>query len=586
MTPSNSLIDGRARARRPRAAALILATCWITAVANAAPDPGIDLPGMDRTVTPGDDFFRHANGVWLKTTEIPADRGSHGVGAIVTDLTNERTVELIQQAAAGTAAAGSAARKIGDYYASFMDLPAIEATGLRPLQPAFDRIAAIRDVRDLSRVLGGTLRADVDALNSTNFYTDNLFGLWVAQDFNEPKRYVPFLLQGGLDMPDREYYVDPSPRMAEIRAKHQAHIAAVLKLAGLADADARAARIFDLERRIAEAHWKREDSEDVRKANNPWTRKTFDTAAPGLDWTAFFAEAGLAGQDDFIVWQPSAVTGIAALVASQPLESWKDYLTFHAIEHSASILPDAFGDRELQLPRHGARRHPAAPRPLEEGGVGRRTSRSERRSARLYVERHFPPAAKARAEEMVTNIQAAFARRIDSLDWMTAATKAQAKAKLAVLKVGVGYPDRWLDYSDLEVVRGDAFGNLQRAEMFEYRRNLREARPSRRPRRVGDDAADRQRRQPARDERDELPGRHPAAAVLRPRAAGGHGLRRHRRHHRPRDQPQLRRPGRAVRRPGTPEELVDRRGPRALPRPPPQSSSSSTTRTARCPTSP
>ena len=419
---------------------------------------------------------------WLEAgTPLILAEGLHGVRKlraafpgvpIVADLTNDRTVELIQQAAGGTPATGSAARKIGDYYTSFMDLPAIEARGLRPLQPAFDRIAAIGDVRGLSRVLGGTLQADVDAMNSTNFYTDNLFGLWVAQDFNDATRYVPFLLQGGLDMPDRDYYVDPSPRMAEIRTKYEAHIAAVLKLAGLADAGARAARIFDLERRIAEAHWKREESEDVRRANNPWTRKQFDTTAPGIDWTAFFAEAGLAGQEDFIVWQPSAVTGISALVASQPLASWKDYLTFHAIEHSAAVLPDAFGRESFNF--HGT----------VLGGTPQRRDRWKRAVSatnfalgeavgQLYAQRYFPPAAKARAEGMVHNILAAFGRRIDTLDWMTAATKARAKAKLAVLKIGVGYPDRWIDYAGLEVVRGDAFGNQQRAETFEYRRNLR-----------------------------------------------------------------------------------------------------------------
>jgi putative endopeptidase len=459
---------------RSRIAVLILIAGWTAGVAQAETPsaPGIDLAGMDRSVAPGDDFFRYANGTWLKTTEIPADRGSYGAGGIVTDLTNARTVQLIQKAAAAGAPGGSAARKIGDYYASFMDLPAIEAKGLRPLQPAFERIAAVQDVRGLSRVLGGTLRADVDAMNATNYYTDNLFGLWVAQDFNDSTRYVPFLLQGGLDMPDREYYLDPSPRMAEIRTRYRAHVAAVLKLADLADADARAARVFALERDIAEAHWKREDTEDIRKANNPWTRSQFDTAAPGIDWTAFFAEAGLAGQDDFIVWQPSAVAGLSALVASQPLGTWKDYLVFHAIEHAAGVLPDAFGVESFNF--HGT----------VLGGTPQRRDRWKRAVSatnvalgdavgQLYVERYFPPAAKARAEEMVTNILAAFGRRIDTLDWMTAATRAQARAKLAVLKVGVGYPDRWIDYSGLDVVRGDAFGNQQRAEMFEYRRNLR-----------------------------------------------------------------------------------------------------------------
>jgi predicted metalloendopeptidase len=456
----------------PAYVAIALSVAVPLAAADApAASVGIDLAGMDRSVKPGDDFFRYANGTWLKTTEIPADRGSYSVGWIVTDRNNQRTVDLIQQVASGNAADGSPERKIGDYYATFMDLPAIEAQGIRPLQPALERIAAIKDVRDLSRVLGGSIRADVDAFNATNYYTDNIFGVWIAQDVNDETRYVPYILQGGLDMPDRDYYVDPSPRMVEIRDKHKPHIAAMLKLAGIGDAEARAARIFDLERRIAEAHWTREDSENIKKTINPWTRRQFDTAAPGIDWTEFFAAAELAGRNDFMVWQPSAVTGISALVASQPLQTWKDYLAFHAIEHAASVLPDAFGQEAFAF--HGT----------VLGGAPQRTDRWKRAVAstnvalgeavgRLYTEKYFPPAAKARLEEMVRNIAAAFSRRIDALTWMAPETRAQAKAKLAVLKVGVGYPDSWRDYGNLRIVRGDAYGNLQRAEIDEYRRNL------------------------------------------------------------------------------------------------------------------
>jgi predicted metalloendopeptidase len=434
--------------------------------------PGLDLSGVDRTVRPGEDFFAYANGAWLKTTEIPADRAAYGVGGVVTELTSERTATLIKQAEKAHAAKGSAAQKVGDYYASFMDDAAIEAKGLTPLKPTLDRIAALADRAALSRFLGSTLRADVDALNNTNFYTDNLFGLWIAQDLDEPTRYVPFLLQGGLDMPDRIYYVDPSPRMAEIRTKHQAHIAKILEIAGIPDAAGRAARIFDLERRIAEAHWSREDSSDVKKNNNHWTRAELDTAAPGLDWTEYLAAAGLGGQKLFAIWQPSAVTGLSALVASQPLETWKDYLAFHALEHSAAVLPRAFGEEAFAF--HGT----------VLAGIPQRRDRWKRAVdatsnalgdavGQLYAEKYFPPASKRRVEGMVRNIMAAFSRRIDALDWMAPATKARAKEKLAVLEVGVGYPDKWIDYSALDIVRGDAFGNDQRAELFELQRNLR-----------------------------------------------------------------------------------------------------------------
>src|SRR6266545_2830207 len=242
-------------------------------------DLGIDLQGMDRAAAPGDDFYQYANGTWMKTTEIPADRAAWGADAILTDLTNERTADLIKEAAESKA---PGARKVGDYYASYMDEAGIEAKGLRPLQPTLHRIAAIADREALARYLGGTLRADVDALNATDMYTDNVLGLWVAQDLNDPRRYLPFLMQGGLDVPDRAYYLDASPRMESIRAKLKDHIATVLDLAKVEDAQARAARIYDLERRIAEVHASREDSGDVKKSNNHWPRSRFETAAPGI----------------------------------------------------------------------------------------------------------------------------------------------------------------------------------------------------------------------------------------------------------------------------------------------------------------
>ena len=434
--------------------------CLIASAALAA-SPGIDLEGMDRSVSPGDDFFRHANGTWLRTTEIPADRGTYGTGSKVAELTNERTVALIQ----------GAGGRVGDYYASFMDAAAIEQKGLRPVQPILGRIRAIADRKALSRYLGSTLRADVDAMNATNFYTDNLLGLWVAQDFDDPTRYVPFLLQGGLDMPDRAYYVDESPRMETIRAKHREHVANVLALAKVDGAPERAERVAALEKRIAQAHWKREESEDVKKANNHWPRSRFDTAAPGIDWAEYFDAAALGAQKDFVVWQPSAVTGLSALVASEPLETWKDYLVFHALEHWSAVLPDAFGKERFAF--HGTvlagtpQRRERWKTAVDATGIALGDAVGE-----LYVGKYFPPRSKALAEEMVANIMTAFGKRIDSLAWMAPETKAKARAKLAILKVGVGYPDRWTDYSALDIVRGDAFGNAARAEMFEYRRNL------------------------------------------------------------------------------------------------------------------
>jgi putative endopeptidase len=312
---------------------ILAALVALAAVSPQAAPPGMDVAGMDRSVTPGADFFAYANGTWLKTTEIPPDRASYSTGAIVSAVTEKRTVELIQRAPKGS--------PVGDFYASFMDEAAIEKAGLAPLAPALDRIRAITDKHALAGFLGSTLRADVDALNATNLTTDNVLGLWVAQDLDNPKQYVPFLLQGGLDMPDRDYYLDASPKMAELRKKYLAHVEAILKLAKAGDAKVKAAGVFDLERKIAEAHATREDSGEVRKGNNHWARGEFAIKAPGLDWEAYFGAAGLREAQTFVVWQPRAVTGLAALVSSEPLDTWKDYLTFHAVEHHASVLQKA-----------------------------------------------------------------------------------------------------------------------------------------------------------------------------------------------------------------------------------------------------
>ena len=453
-----------------------LATTLLVAAPPAkgrpTPNRGLDLPGMDLAVPPGESFFAYANGGWEKRTEIPPDRGSYGVGNEVADLTDQRTAALIKAASAAKAPAGSELRKIGDCYTSFMDEAAIEARGLRPMAPIFQAIAAIRDRRELARYLGTTLRADVDVLNATRLETPNLFGLWVAQDLDDPTRYAPFLLQGGLGLPERSYYLDPAPGMAEVRAQYLSHVTAMLRLAGEADAPAKAAAVLDLETHMARAHVSREVTGDVLKGNNHWTRADFSRKAPGLDWETYFAAAGLQRPEVFVVWQPSAFTGLSALTAEAPLETWKAYLTFHALQEWSRVLPKAISTQSFSF--YG-RILSGASQPRERWVLGvAATNRALGEAVgKAYVARHFPLAEKARAQRMVANLIAAFRTRIQQLDWMSPATKAKALAKLATLKVGVGYPDRWRDYRTLKIVAGDAFGNAQRADQFEYRRNLR-----------------------------------------------------------------------------------------------------------------
>lgn len=451
------------------------------ATPEAAPTPakpapkyggfGFDTAGMDRAVAPGDNFYSYANGGWMKTTEIPADRGSYSTFNVLGEMATARTRAIVEDQAKANAPAGSEARKIGDYYASFMDEAAIEAAGATPLEPELARIAAIKTRADLSRELGATLRADVDALNATDYATDRLFGLWVAEDMNDTSKYRPYLMQGGLGLPDRAYYLDQSDRFKDIRAKYVSHIARMLTLAGQNDGEAKAARILALETAIAKAHWTVEATGDVAKANNVWTRADLSSKAPGIDWPAWLAGAGLSDQETFGAWQPSAIAGISKLVAGQPVAVWKDYLAFHAIERGAPYLSKAFVDEHFAF--NGAVLA-GTPQQRErwKRGVDNTSTALGEAVGKIYVERYFTPEAKAQVQEMVKNILAAFDKRIDRLDWMTPETKAKAKAKLAVFRVGVGYPDKWRDYSGLTITAGDAYGNWDRSELFEYRRNI------------------------------------------------------------------------------------------------------------------
>ncbi len=426
------------------------------------------LGGIDPSVKPGEDFYRYANGNWLATLVVPSGRQSYDTRAMLKERTSRQVRELIQDAAASHSAKGSLAQKVGDYYASFMDEAGIEAKGLTPLAEEMAAIAAITNKASLSAYLGSTLNSETDGLTAN---ADHVFGLWINQGFDGSEHNLPHFWQGGLGLPDRDNYLDPSPKFVELRAKYQAHIAAILKLAGFADAETRAARILSFETRMARTFAPDSDAADVFKQNNPWKRADFDVKAPGMHWEAYFKSAGLAGQSDFIVWQPSAVTGISALVDSEDLDQWRDYLRFHLVEHYASVLPrvaaaehSAFygnGLGGMQQPANRAEEAVDATNGVLAQAVGQ-----------LYAQVYFPPEARATAQAMVRDLIAAFRARIANLTWMSPQTKEKALAKLAVLEIGIGYPDTWIDYSTLDIVRGDAFGNARRAEAFNRKRNL------------------------------------------------------------------------------------------------------------------
>jgi endothelin-converting enzyme/putative endopeptidase len=446
----------------------------MTAYAQDAPAQeahGIAVANMDRSVKPGDDFYEYANSEWIKRTEIPPDRAGVGVFTKLSDLSNKHTAALIEEIAKSNPPAGSGARKVADLYNSYMDEATIETKDLAPLRPHLDAIAAIRDKRELAHALGETLRADVDALNNTNFHTANLVGLWVAPGFNDSEHYTAYLLQGGLQLPDREYYLADNEHMHNIRTQYQVHISAILRLAGFSDTDARATRIVELEHAIAQTHRSLADNQDIHKANNTWTQADFATKAPGLDWTEYFHGAGISQPARFIVWQPEAFTGESALVASTPLDTWKDWLAFHLIEAYAGVLPKALADERFAFFGKTLSGTPQQ-RPRWQRGVFMVNGLLGDAVGQIYAQRYFSPEAKAQAQAMVANLIAAYRKRIEALSWMDPATKAEAEAKLSTLYVGIGYPETWHDYSSYEVKADDIFGNIWRGSLSEYRREV------------------------------------------------------------------------------------------------------------------
>jgi len=467
---------------RAFAAALLLGAATITmgpvackmagteSVAMTGTALGIDAAAMDKAVKPGDDFYAYANGAWEKTAEIPADRSSIGGFLIADQQTEKQLADLLATIAKSDAAADSDEGRLRDFHRAFLDAAAIDAAGMAPIKPDLDRFAAINDVKGLSRVLGEQLRADVDPLNATNFQTENLFGAFITQSLAGGE-VMPYILQGGLGMPEREYFLSADPKMAELRGKYKAYIAEVLGLAGFADAAAKAQRVFDLEMKIAQAHASREESESFQKGATEWSRADFSAKAPGIDWEAFFTGANLPQQQKFAAYHAQSIPKLSALVASLPLDVWKDWLAFHQISSNADVMPariDAARFAFYGQALSGAK----APRPREKRALAALNAWMGDALGKLYVERHFPASAKGQVQGMVDGIKSAFAARVEALPWMAAATKKEAVEKVRTIEVGVGYPDNWKDYSGLKVDPGNAYANKMAASKLRYAQQL------------------------------------------------------------------------------------------------------------------
>lgn len=428
------------------------------AAARAADAPqfgtfGFDVAGMDRSVKPGDDFYTFANGTWGKTTAIPADKSNYGAFNILQDLSEERTRGILEEAARGSSS------KIGTAYATFIDRPAIDAKGLAPIRPWLAKVK-------------GVTKANYAALvaEASNAGIRGPFGAYVGQDDKRPEVYALSLGQAGLGLPDRDYYLKPDAKLAEAKAAYQAHIAKMLTLAGESDAEARAAALVAFETEIAKVSWTRIDSRDATKTYNLMTVADLSRSAPGFDFATYFKGLG-APVDSVIVAQPTAVAGIARLVAGAPVSVLRDQMMVRSLDEYAAVLPQAFDAESFAFYGTALSGTPEQQARWKRGVQFTSDALSDEVS-KIYVQRYFPPETKAAADQLVKNVIAAMDRRIDKLDWMAPETKVKAHAKLAAFMPKIGYPDRWRDFSGLTITRGDAFGNAWRSAQFERAYNI------------------------------------------------------------------------------------------------------------------
>ncbi len=448
------------------AAALLLIVSIRTG--SAAPDDSTGLAamktGMDSSSKPGDDFYQYANGGWLKATPLPPEQGAYGTTNMLRELNKRRVEEMLAELARPVKTRARLEQQVGDTCASLTDTTTIDARGLAALAGDLAIVDGIHDRASLATFLGHVTRLG----DGAGAPAESIFGVWIHQGFSEAERYLPHMQQGGLGLSNRDDYLDQAPAKLELRAKYRTLIAAVLKQLAAPDADADAARVLTLETAIARSHATQADTDDVFKDNNVWTLADFDAKAAGMDWPAYFRAAGLAGQDEFVVWQPAAVIGVSTLAASEKLSVWKAYLKFHLIKHYAPELPAAY--RNLFLTFDGEPIGDGAPTAarallITQNLLGEAIGN-------MYVARYFPPEAKAAANAMVENIKLSLRAHIANLTWMTPETKTRALAKLNALNVGLGYPDRWTDFGELRIVRDDALGNARRIEEFNYRQQI------------------------------------------------------------------------------------------------------------------
>jgi putative endopeptidase len=423
---------------------------------------GIDVQYFDQGVRPQDDLYRHVNGKWLANTEIPADKASYGSFIKLRDDSEAELRVIVERLENSTAAKDPDQQKIADLYLSFMDEPRLENLGLRPLAAEFAQVDAIKNRSEIAGLI-----AHFNQIGVTAPYTPE-----VHQDAKDSTKYVFDLGQDGLGMPDRDYYLLPDAKMAGARNQYARYVEKMLAMSGdkMAAKDAR--DVLAIETGLARIQWTKVENRDPVKTYNKFEFAKLAAIAPGFDWKSYLVDSGVDGKTDYVVVsQPSYITGFNKLLEKTPLPVWKTYFRWRLLNDFAPYLSQSFVDEHFSFYGTALRGIPEN-RPRWKRGIVLVESSIGEGLGKLYVAQYFPPESKARMDQLVRNLIAAYEADINTLDWMSPETRQKAQQKLSKLTTKIGYPRKWRDYSALQIARDDLVGNVIRAQIFDYKRNL------------------------------------------------------------------------------------------------------------------
>ncbi len=422
---------------------------------------GVLVENMDTTVNPGDNFQMYVNGTWIKNTEIPADKSSYGTMTVLREESQEDVKTIIEEAASSEAPEGSDEQKVGDLFASFMNMDKRNELGVAPIEPELDKINNIKSYDDMQYFIA---ESSIKGLGGP-------VAFWVSSDFKNPDINTLYTWQRGLGLPDREYYLSDEGKNPEIREKYVSHIAKMFELAGLDNADAQAKTIMDIETAIAGKHLRKEETRDRNKMYNKFPVDSLDALMPNWDWKSYFTTIGLPDLEHVIVTQPSYVLALDDILTSYSVDDWKSYLRWRVVNDAANYLNKELDDQDFEFYSKTLRGTPE-PRPMWRRGVSVVNGVLGEVVGKVYVSKHFPPEAKERMSELVGNLIKAYEASIKDLDWMGEETKQEALKKLSKFDPKIGYPDKWKDYSDLVIDAEDLFGNIKRSNMVEHYKDI------------------------------------------------------------------------------------------------------------------